>query len=77
MSLQAVQEKKSHNEQIFGDKINCLISVKTNGVSETALHTDIWQKQHGKVFKKHTYCTSLDILSAGFHMISALHVGVR
>lgn len=29
-----------------------------------------------KVFKKHTYCTSFDKLSAGFHMISALHIGV-
>lgn len=56
---------------MFGDQINC--PVFTIGVSETALQNNM---DSLKVFKKHTYCTSFDILSAGFHMISALHIGV-
>lgn len=39
----------------------------TEGVSETALHTEVLTKS----VQNHTYCTSFDILSAGFHMISA------
>lgn len=60
---------KHHNEQIFGDQINCLFFFffLTKGVSETALHTEVLTKS----VQNHTYCTSFDILSAGFHMISA------
>lgn len=50
----------------------------TNGVSETALQTEIEQKQHeqSESVQKHTHCTSFNILPAGFHMISALDIGV-
>lgn len=61
--------------------MNCLVFFFlffSNGVSETALQNEIERKQHeqSESIQKHTHCTSFNILSAGFHVISALDIGV-
>lgn len=71
---------KHHNEQIFGDQINCpyFLTVWSiwNSLTYWSLTKTTWIVW--KCLKTDsTYCTFFDILSAGFHMISALHIGVR